>query len=257
MTEILIILEQSKSIAIANMKARYRKTFAGFVWVILNPLIMFTIQNLLFSRVLNTKIENYSIFLMGGLIPWMFCAQCIDMTISIFSTNSSHLKLLQVNPLVIILGQIIDNSINFIIILVILYIFSVLYLGNSGFDSGLLTLPLSVLVMTFGVFAISFILAIINVFFRDTRYLVNVIINLMFFLTPIFYSESLVPQEIKWISKLNIIYLLIIPIRRSIYKFNYISYLKELSVSVILCITLLFIANRSWRNLKHKIYLKI
>ena len=69
------LLKQSVALTIANMKSRYRRTFAGFIWVIMNPILVFLIQNFVFRNILNIKIDHYVLFLLGGLLPWIFISQ--------------------------------------------------------------------------------------------------------------------------------------------------------------------------------------
>jgi ABC-type polysaccharide/polyol phosphate export permease len=59
------------------MKFRYRKTFAGFIWVILNPIMMFVVQSLVFKRFLKIEIPDSFVFLLGGLLLWIFITQTI------------------------------------------------------------------------------------------------------------------------------------------------------------------------------------
>ena len=76
----------------ANLKARYRKTAAGFLWVVLNPLILYAAQSLVFERFLNLRVPRYSLFLGSGLLPWVFSAQTLEMCTSLFVTHGRLIR---------------------------------------------------------------------------------------------------------------------------------------------------------------------
>ena len=188
MTDLAQIYRQSKILTFANMKSRYRKTFAGFLWVVMNPLIMYAIQCYVFKRVLSSTNKDYSLFLLGGLLPWFFISQSLEMGTSVFVSSAHLLKANFVHPLVILSAQIFDNAINFFFAFVIVLLISAWF--GSHVPYGVILLPLPLLLLFFGTFSLSLALATINVFFRDTRFVVSVALNVLFFTTPIFYAEA-------------------------------------------------------------------
>src|SRR5271154_4561101 len=103
----LIFVRQSRALAAANLKSRYRRTVAGFLWVVLNPLIMFGVQSMIFRHVLKIQISNYFLFLLSGLLPWIFITQSMDMCTSLFQANGGVLKSFHLNPLVLLTAQLI------------------------------------------------------------------------------------------------------------------------------------------------------
>ena len=92
--------EQIRVLTAANLKTRYRKTWAGFLWVILNPLTMYWIQTQVFSRFLKLNVSNYALFLLSGLLPWIFIVQTLEMCASLFVWSSRMFKAFPVSPLV-------------------------------------------------------------------------------------------------------------------------------------------------------------
>ena len=82
-----IFIRQLISLTFANMKARYRKTLAGFIWVILNPIILYSVQSIVFRKILKIDVPDYSLFLMGGLLPWIFITNTLEMSIPYLYNN--------------------------------------------------------------------------------------------------------------------------------------------------------------------------
>ena len=79
-------------LTVASLKSRYRKTFAGFLWVVLNPLMMFGVQSLVFKTFMKIQVPDYHLFLLGGLLPWIFFSSTIQMGTPIFVTQSHLLR---------------------------------------------------------------------------------------------------------------------------------------------------------------------
>src|SRR5258708_5886389 len=137
--EIGVIWRQIIILTAANLKSRYRKTIAGFLWVIINPLLMFWVQSQIFIKVMKISLTNYPLFLLSGLLPWLFMTQSLEMSATIFNQMGSALKAFPVHPFVFLAAQLIDNFINFIAAFLVLLIPIVLFSSLSAV--GLLFLP--------------------------------------------------------------------------------------------------------------------
>lgn len=193
----------------ANLKSRYRNTVYGFLWVILNPLMLYLAQVFAFTMLFHGKFNNYPLFLMGGLLPWLFLVQSVDMCTGIFLNNSYILRNLPVNPLVLPFSQMLDNFVNFMAAFFIL-IFYFCFTGKlSVFVLPGLVVPIVLLFMM--TTAMSTALAVLNVRYRDIKFVVSFLFTMLYFLTPIFYSASIVPEHIRWFLLKNPIYALILP----------------------------------------------
>lgn len=245
---------QVRDLTVASLKSRYRKTFAGFVWVVMNPLLMFGVQSLVFKKFLNLNVPDYYLFLLGGLLPWIFFSSTIQMATPVFVSQSSLLRSFKINPLVILGSQVMDNFLNFlasfILILLPFYIFS----GKSLLP--LLLLPLALIPLLFGTLALSIALSTINVFFRDTNFVMGFIFSLLFFLTPIFYPRDYVPENMRWMVDLNPIVYLLEPFRRLIYFGGdefWMALLKGALLALASCVLALIV----WKRNRNGFYLKL
>jgi lipopolysaccharide transport system permease protein len=224
---------QVRDLAVASLKSRYRKTFAGMVWVILNPLLLFGVQALVFKKFLNLQVPNYYLFLLSGLLPWIFFSQTIQMVTPIFVTQAQLLRSFKINPLVIFSSQVVDNFVNFLISFLLLLL--PFYLSTSSDLVPLLLLPLAFIPLFLGTLGLGLVLATLNVFFRDTNFVMGFIFNLLFFLTPIFYPADFVPEHLRWIITFNPALYLLDPFRHLLYQGVedfFISWIKGLGVGV-------------------------
>lgn len=235
------------------MKARYRKTYAGFIWVIINPLLMYGAQGLVFKYFLKINIENYLLFLLGGLLPWSFIVSCLTSGTSLFQSQARVLKSFEMNPFVLLYSLVLDNAINFVAA------FFLIFVPLMGFGEmktpGIIFLPLSLIILIMGTTAMTAIGAVLQVFYRDTRFVVPFLTSILFFLTPIFYPREFVPESFQWAVDFNPIYMLIQVFRGSLYEFNLHNYMTLMGISSLLTIVLLGLAYIFWKRKRNEFYL--
>jgi lipopolysaccharide transport system permease protein len=196
-------------LTLANLKSRYRNTFYGFLWVIINPILTFAVQAYAFTIIFKIQYLNYSTFLLSGLLPWLFIVQSIEMCTNIFVMNSHFVRNLPVSPLVLVYTQILDNFVNFLcsfLILIVLFLFK-----NPGKLNIFFFLPLPIISLAVGVGSMCLIFASINVVLRDLKFVISFLFSLLFYLTPIFYPVHFIPTEYRFVAVFNPIYYIIKP----------------------------------------------
>lgn len=207
---------QTLDFTVASMKSRYRKTFAGFLWVILNPVIMFGVQAMVFSKFLRLDMPNYYLFLVGGLIPWIFLTQTIQMGTASLVMNSSLLRSFRIHPLVLVSSSVLDNFFNFIFTILIVVI-PVVAVADKGFSLGILWAPVTLLPLITVCFSLTLLMAVVNVFYRDANFVLGFVFSIFFFLTPIFYPLDFVPENYRWLVDYNIFFHALAPFREALY----------------------------------------
>lgn len=247
-----IFFDQSAALTWANLKCRYRKTAAGFLWVVLNPLITFSVQAVAFGHFLKVDVDNYLLFLVSGLLPWMFIAQTLEMSAGVFVNAGGLIKSVPVSPLVFLLAQVLDNLVNFIAAFILLLAIGVAFEGGAGWHLGLI--GLSSIPLVVGVFAMSQWLATAQVFFRDTRFIVSFALQACFFLTPIFYPREMVPEAFRWLIEINPFFRLISPFQILIHNFDLLAFVQSLAWSALTAGVLMALAMFNWERRKHLVY---
>ena len=211
-----LIWRQSVDLTTASLKSRYRKTLAGFVWVLLNPIIMFGVQATVFRKFLRLEITDYYLFLVSGLIPWVFMSQTIQMGTPALVTNAGLLRAFRMHPMVLVISSVLDNLLNFLFA-IMLIIIPVVFFSDVGVTSTIIWAPLCLLPFLIGTFAITSFTALLNVFYRDTNFVLGFAFSVLFFVTPIFYPIEYVPEHYRWVIELNPFYHLISPFRATLY----------------------------------------
>ncbi len=169
-----------------NLKVRYRRSIFGFLWSILNPLLNALVFNFVFSVLLKTSIERFALFITVGLVVWnTFGASVIESMSTI--TGSAHLVTRVRFPAEALpLSTTLTNMINFVLATPSILI--MMAVTHTPFHIQIVLYPLALLCLFCFSLGIAFLVAATNVFFRDTRNFLDVVIGLWFFLTPIIYN---------------------------------------------------------------------
>lgn len=242
-------------LTLASIKSRYRKTFAGFIWVILNPLLMFGVQSLVFKKFMKMDIPDYYLYLLGGLLPWIFISSTIQMGTPVFIAQAHLLKSFKINPLVLLASQVLDNFINFMasffIILLPFYFFS----DRSAI--ALAYMPMVLIPLLVGTCALTLTMSLLNVFYRDINFIMSFAFSLLFFITPIFYPRGYVTEEWQWMVDYNPFTYFIEPFRTLLWDVNrtdfWIKVLESFGVALLSCV----ITVLTWQRRRNGFYRKL
>ncbi len=176
------------NLVVRELKARYKNSALGFLWSLLNPLGMMLVFLFVFSVVFPAEIENYPIFLLTGLLPWnFFQASVLGGTNSIVG-NAHLLKKVYFPREVLPIAAVLAQLVNFLLAFVVL--FAALIFFPQSISPWVWLLPLVILIQTVFSIGIVFILSTVNVFYRDTMIIIDVVMLAWFFLTPIFYEAG-------------------------------------------------------------------
>lgn len=236
----------------ANLKTRYRNTVSGFLWVILNPILIFGAQSYVFHTILKLDVKDYVLFLASGLLPWIFLAQTIEMGSGHFVSSGRMLKSFPIAPMTLLLAMALDNLINFTVAFLLVLV-PVGVMSNFDFFN-LIALPIPLAFLLLGTLSMTWILATMNVIFRDIKFIVSFVMTVAFYLTPVFYPLHFVGENYRWLVNYNVFYLLIDPFREMIYgPFQtsfFISCLKAAGISL----ALFMLSVVLWKRKRNAVY---
>lgn len=253
-TENRVFLRQTKSFTAANLKTRYRGTWSGVLWVALQPILQFTVSAFVFHFIMKIQMERYFLFLLSGTLPWMFLSQSLEMTVGTFTHHGRLLKSFPVQPMVLIVAQIFDNLLNFSIAFGILLLPCMIF-----YDQNLLKiflLPLPILTLVISVYSLSTIMAVTQVFFSDARFIMTFILQIGFFLTPIFYPARFVPERFQWYLKLNPFAYIIAPFQAIFAEVDIATFWPAFLDSVLIAGLFSLMAFAIWRWRRNELYFR-
>jgi len=184
-----------------EIRGKYKNSFLGVLWSFLNPLLQIAVYALVFPLILRNTQENYVIFLCCGLIPWTFFATAVSRSAFTMVENGNILKKVYFPREILPISIITSETVNFLISTVIIIGF--VTFGGLGITKYIIYYPLILIAQYLLLIAISLIVSSISVYVRDLQHLIGVVLQLLFYATPIVYSAEQIPQDFKWILDLN------------------------------------------------------
>lgn len=184
-----------------EIKARYKRTIFGFLWIFINPVLQMMVIGFIFKYFIKQPINNYNYFLFSGLLIWNFFTISLTKATPSIIHERTLVKKAQFPRSVIPLSIVLSNFIHFLIGLIIFFI--PLYLIHSPFIARILSVIISVLLLFIFTTGLSLLTSALNVRYRDINFFVQAILIIWFYATPIVYSLSLVPEEVHWLWYLN------------------------------------------------------
>lgn len=193
--------ELLKSNVKKEIRGKYKGSFLGVLWSFVNPLLTVLVYAIVFPYIMRVKTENYLIFLIIGIIPWTFFTNVINQGMITVRMNEGIIKKVYFPREILPISVALSGLVNFFISCIIIVIFCIF--GGVGVTWHIILLPIIALIQF--VFSLGLILGLsaINIYIKDTEYIVQFFINMLFYATPILYQSTLFPEKIRWILYLN------------------------------------------------------
>ena len=184
-----------RNLVTRDVKVRYKNSALGVLWSLLNPLLMMLVFTVVFTVMTPAggAIRHFPVFVLCALLPWnFFSASLIGATGSIVSNSALVHKVFfprEILPTATVLAELV----NFCLALIVL--FAMIFIFGIGLTPWALLLPLVMFIQVVFTLGVSYILATLNVFYRDTQQIMSVVMLAWFFVTPIFYPVSILPRN--------------------------------------------------------------
>ena len=202
------------SLAIRDIKVRYRQTFLGVAWAVLQPLAFMVIFTLVFSKFGQVSSDGapYPLFSYTGLVPWTFFATSLSLAVNSIAANMGLVKKIyfprEVFPLGVVLGCFVD------FLVASLLVGGLLIVSRCPVTTQWLWLPWLIAIELAFLVSVSLLVSAMNVFYRDVKYVVPLVMQLGMFVTPVIYSVSKVPARYRAWYMLNPMAVVVDGIRR-------------------------------------------
>lgn len=184
-----------------EIRGKYKGSFLGVLWSFINPLLMVAVYAIVFPYIMRIKTENYLIFLIVGIIPWNFFTTVMNQGIISIRMNAGIVNKVYFPREILPISVSLSGLVNFFISSIIIVLFCVF--GGIGISWHILLLPFFAIIQFFIITGLVLGLCAINVYIKDTEYIVQFFINLLFYGTPILYTTELFPSAIRWVLYLN------------------------------------------------------
>jgi len=190
------------SLVMRDFKVRYRNMSLGVLWSLANPLIMMGVLTFVFVRVFpNTSVKSYPIFFLAGLIPYNFFTLAWSAGTVSLHANAGLVKRVRVQKELIPISAVLAQSLHFMIQIGLILIFALAL--RLPITRLWLWIPPIALLELISVSGMALLCSALDVYLRDTRYVVDSTATVLFWVTPIFYPIDLIPVRYRLVYELN------------------------------------------------------
>jgi lipopolysaccharide transport system permease protein len=188
---------------VRNLRAQHKQSVLGYAWLVVNPVTQLIILTFVFSTIFGTPSQGHPfvLFLALGLFPWIFFSSALSQATDSVVLSANLLRSVYFPRHFLVVSAVMIRTVDFFVGLMILAVALVYF--SVPLSPSVAWVPLLFALQFLFIVGLSLPLAAINLFFHDVRFLVGVFLNLWFFLTPIFYPVSIVPEQYRVLYELN------------------------------------------------------
>lgn len=205
-----------KNLTVRELKVRYKRSVLGFLWSLLNPLLMMAVFTLIFSLAFRAPIPDFPIFFLVGYLPWSFFQASVQVSTGVIVGNANLVTKVyfprEVLPMAVVLSQAVHFGLAMIVLFIALLVKGYNFLP---YLPGMLLATLLLFLFTTGV---SMFFAAANTKLRDIQEFLNVLFLTWFYLTPVIYSLEQIPERFRWVIQLNPMTHVVEMMRDSLYR---------------------------------------
>jgi lipopolysaccharide transport system permease protein len=185
--------ELIKIMTISELKVKYQSSILGFTWSLLNPLLMMLVLYFVFNNVFKATQNHFALYLLIGIVSWRFLANGTSSAIASIVGKPSLVTKIRIPRQVLVLSVVLSSFISSILEFVVLV--PLLFILGVGLSPYILLFPVIHLIFFMMVYGMSLILASLYVYYRDLNQIWEVIVQMGFFLSPIIYPLTTVPEN--------------------------------------------------------------
>ncbi len=187
--------------AMAELRAEATRTYAGYLWWIIQPLLMFVVYYIAFNFVLNDRREDFAIFLFTGIVVWQWFAVSVQRSAGSIIASHALMKQVNLHKSVFPFSIILVNCVKFLVTLLILMV----VLSVAGHPPGVawLMIPIVLFVELVVILGVGCFSAMISPFIPDFQHILMTVLHLAFFVSGVIYDLDMLPERYRSVLELN------------------------------------------------------
>ena len=214
-----------------EIRGKYKGSFLGVLWSFVNPLLMTLVYAIVFPFLLKNSQEHYTTFIVIAILPWTWFTTTIAQGTSTILINGGIIKKVYFPREILPISVVTSGLINFLISCIIIALF--LIFSKIGFSMYVFLLPIIIIIQYILQLGLILILSAINVYIRDAEYIINFLVSMLFYATPVLYSMDMFPIWVQKILRLN-------PMTTIIESYRNIFYYQQLPNLLMLLLVFVF-----------------
>lgn len=252
--ELFAYREVLYNFAAQELKVKYKGSFLGFIWSLLNPLLTMSVTSIVFASILKFELKDFVVFVFSGLLPWGFIAGSLEGGANSIINAEGYIKKVYLPKMIFPVSVVISNFINMFFSMCAL----IIILTFIGYDpkASLWFLPISLLITVLMAIGFSLILSTLTIFFRDMRYIISVIVATLFYLTAIIYPIEAVPAPYSLFIQYNPFFYFVMLFRDPIY-YGQLPSVFTLSICLIITAFTLVVGTLFFKKYENKFIYKL
>lgn len=182
-----------KQLVVRDVKLKYRRSFLGYVWSVLNPLLLMMVLIIIFSNLFRFDIPNFPVYLVCGNTIFGFMNEATTMAIASITGSAALIKKTYVPKYIFPLSRVTSSLVNMLFSMIALVL--VVLITRLHMTFNILLCPVVILEVYIFSLGLGLFLSAASVYFRDIQYLWGVLMTMWNYLTPLFYPVSIIPKQ--------------------------------------------------------------
>lgn len=213
----------------------YQNSYLGVVWTVILPLIQVVIFAIIMPLIMARPMPDYPMYLVASFPLWAFISNSLVLSCSTIINHAETIKRCMVSSVVFPIADIMKLFYTYMISFVTMYVFCLLFFHS--FDPIVLLLPLLMPPIIISVMSVSIAVSYLAPYVRDVGYLMQMLMNVMFWFTPVVYHIDLVPVEYHWLYWLNPFYILMHPVQQLVFFHTLPTMGDMIGLGVVTCVS--------------------
>jgi ABC-type polysaccharide/polyol phosphate export permease len=211
--------ELLQNLTVRELKIRYKRSAIGFLWTLLNPLLMMAVFTVVFTKAFKAPIHDFPLFFLCAYLPWAFFQASVQVSTGVIVGNAPLIKKVWFPRVVLPLSVVLSQLVHLLLALVVLMV--ALAADRYNFLPYLPALLVALILLTLFSAGMSMLFAAANTMFRDIQEFSNVLFLLWFYMTPVVYSIALLPPNFRLVLHANPMLYFTTMVRAPLYDLQY------------------------------------
>lgn len=193
----------------------YQNSFLGVLWTVILPLIQVVIFAIIMPLIMARPIENYPVYLVASFPLWAFMSSTIVVASQTIIGQAETIKRCMVSSVIFPIADIMKQFYTYLVSFITMYLFCLVFYHT--FNPVILWLPLLLPPIVISVMAVSIAISYVAPYVRDVGYFMHMLVNVMFWFTPVVYPLHMVPEQYHWLYWFNPFYILMHPVQQLVF----------------------------------------